>query len=120
MLTERQRRFADAYRQGGDPAAAFRAAGYREKNANTAAKRLLATPTVKAYLQECSAREKDTNRVADATEILQYLTTVLRGEHGSDRERMRAAELLGKRHGLFQEAEQAESPTVIIVDDLGG
>lgn len=119
MLTERQRRFADAYLLGGNPCEAYRTAGYREKNATAASKRLLSAPAVKAYLQERS--EAQTQRqVADATEVLQFLTSVLRGENGSDRERLRAAELLGKRHGLFNDKLTADTAAVIIVDDLGG
>lgn len=120
MLTTRQKRFADAYLLGGDPAAAFREAGYREKNAASASKRLLAAPTVKAYLQECADAKKDEHRVADATEVLQFLTAVLRGESGTDKDRLRAAELLGKRHGLFHEKDTADAAAVIIVDDLNG
>ncbi|MBR5134568.1 MAG: terminase small subunit [Clostridia bacterium] len=117
MLTTRQKRFADAYLAGGDPGEAFREAGYREKNAAAAARRLLAAPTVKAYIQERETTVTE-RPVADATEILQYLTTVLRGEHGGDRERMKAAELLGKRHGLFSDKVPIDTATVIVVDDL--
>lgn len=119
MLTTRQKRFADAYEQSGDAVAALQEAGYREKNASAAARRLLATPTVKAYLAErCGAREE--RRIASEDEVLEYLTRVLRGENGTDRERLRAAELLGKRHGLFHEKAQTDGMAVIVVDDLGG
>lgn len=117
MLTTRQKRFADAYLSGTDVQEAFREAGYREKNAATAAKRLLAAPAVKAYMQERETLVDD-RRVADPTEILQYLTAVLRGENGGERERMKAAELLGKRHGLFSDKQSVDAATVIIVDDL--
>lgn len=118
-MTTRQKRFADAYLLGGDPCQAFRDAGYREKNSAAASKRLLATPAVKAYLEERMTTSKN-REVAEPTEILQFLTSVLRGENGSDRERLRAAELLGKRHGLFGDKLPTEAATVIIVDDLDG
>lgn len=119
MLTQRQKRFADAILLGDEPETAFREAGYREKNASAASKRLLAQPTVQAYMQESAQTSKD-RQVADAGEVLQYLTLVLRGEHGGDRERLRAAELLGKRHGLFSDKPTADGAAVTIVDDLGG
>ncbi len=119
MLTNRQKQFADAYLLGGDPHEAFRKAGYREKNVQAAARRLLAAPAVKQYLEEKSVVDRE-RQVAEPTEILQYLTAVLRGEHGSDRERLRAAELLGKRHGLFSDTLTDRAAAVIIVDDLNG
>ncbi len=118
-MTERQKKFADAYILDGDPVKAFTEAGYREKPAASAARRLLDTPSVKAYIEEHASCARS-REVADASEILRYLTTVLRGEHSSDRERLRAAELLGKRHGLFQEETDERTAAVIIVDDLHG
>ncbi len=58
--------------------------------------------------------------VADAPEILRYLTELLRGENSSERERLRAAELLGKRHGLFSEKTLPAAAAVMIVDDMDG
>ncbi len=119
MLTNRQKQFADAYLLGGDPHEAFKLAGYREKNVQAASKRLLSAPAVKQYLEEKMTVDHQ-RQIADATEVLQYLTAVLRGEHGSDRERLRAAELLGKRHGLFSDKLSDHAAAVIIVDDLNG
>ncbi len=119
MLTSRQKRFADACLAGEDPAVAYRAAGYREQNAVAAARRLLKAPTVKAYMQE--HEQTADHRVADSEEILRFLTAVLRGEVGSEKERLRAAELLGKRQGLFSDKAVPEVLSeVVIVDDLGG
>lgn len=65
--------------------------------------------------------EKETSLIADQNEILEYLTSVLRGESEAGmivdkngdkaatpdlpcvKDRLRAAELLGKRYGLFVE-----------------
>ena len=63
--------------------------------------------------------------VAEQEEVLSYLTDVLRGEAGEELKnstaRMRAAELLGRKLGMFAEAgaEGAMEPAVI-VDDVGG
>ncbi len=40
-------------------------------------------------------------KIASPDEILAFLTCLLRGEIEPGRERLRAAELLGKRFGLF-------------------
>ena len=82
-LTERQRRFADAYLE----------------------KRL---------------SELDAKRVASANEVLEYWTRVMRGEEGGGGQAaMKAAELLGRRMGLFSESvERPEAP--VIVDDVPG
>ncbi len=118
-MTVRQQQFARHYRESGDAAAALKAAGYREKNAAATARRLLALPAIQEYLaaQDSAVRDR---RIAGEEEVLEYLTQVLRGEHGSDRERLRAAELLGKRHGLFHEKNETDGMSVTIVDDLGG
>lgn len=120
MLTARQKVFAKACLAGKEPEEAYRQAGYRDRNAVVAARRLLKAPAVMAYMDE--HREVATDHtVADSQEILRFLTAVLRGELGSEKERMRAAELLGKRQGLFSDKAMPEAVTeVVIVDDLGG
>ena len=120
MLTQRQKRFADAVLSGTKPDAAYRLAGYRDENALAASRRLLNAPTVQAYMEQVKSDTTD-HTVADSREILRFLTAVLRGEVGSEKERMRAAELLGKRQGLFSDKATPEAVTeVVIVDDLGG
>ena len=120
MLTQRQKRFADAVLTGSQPDEAYRLAGYRDEHAAAAARRLLKAPTVQAYMDRIQ-RETVDHTVAQADEILRFLTAVLRGEVGSEKERMRAAELLGKRQGLFSDKAMPEAVTeVVIVDDLGG
>lgn len=59
--------------------------------------------------------------VATEREILEFLTGVMRGEAEAESRgaspRMKAAELLGKRLGLFNEAPEPQPPPVI-VDDI--
>lgn len=67
---------------------------------------------VLCYGGEVLARRK----VADANEVLKLLTEFMRGgvEGAGVRERLRAAELLGKRLGLFEpELEEGNIPVVI-------
>ena len=57
-------------------------------------------------------------KTASSEEILKYLSGVMRGEEGSTAA-MKAAELLGKRLGLFEERAEA-LPAPVIIDDLNG
>jgi len=58
-------------------------------------------------------------RIADAREVLMFLTDVLRGGDEQDKSvqvKMKAAELLGKRSGAFTEIVTAEK--TVILDDI--
>ncbi|HIU33269.1 MAG TPA: terminase small subunit [Candidatus Pullichristensenella excrementigallinarum] len=119
-LRERQRRFADFYLECGNASEAARRAGYKPDYGW----RLLRDEGVKQFLAG-RLEAMDDKRVADAGEVLKYLTSVLRGEAGEELKsptvRMRAAELLGKRFGVFQEGEGEEKEEkVVIVDDVKG
>ena len=99
-LTERQRRFADAYLELGNAAKAAERAGYSPGSAG----KVRAQPAVKAYLEK-RLSELDAKRVASANEVLEYWTRVMRGEEGGGGQAaMKAAELLGRRMGLFPKA----------------
>ena len=55
--------------------------------------------------------------IAEGKEILEFLTGVMRGDADGSAQTMKAAELLGKRIGLF--AEKAEPPPApVIIDDV--
>ena len=57
--------------------------------------------------------------IAGGDEILEFLTGVMRGDEDGNTQTMKAAELLGKRMGLF--AEKVEPPPApVIIDDIGG
>ena len=85
--------------------------------------------------------ELASEKVATADEVIQYLTSVLRGSSEgeeivvegigdgcseartmkkapSEKERLKAAELLGKRYGLFKENLDVHAESVVIVDDI--
>ena len=109
-MTERQHRFAEAYWASKDARQAAEQAGYPPGFGE----RLLQVASVRSFLDQRAEDERRT-AVASADEVLQYLTRVLRADSGQSS--MKAAELLGKRLGLF--SEQAESlPKPVIVDDL--
>ena len=117
--TEKQRRFCDEYIKTGNATQAAIAAGYTRRSAYSIGEENLRKPVLRARIDERLA-ELQSERTADAQEVLEYLTSVMRGEHTepclrlcgdgaqcieyvpvSERDRLKAAELLGKRHGLF-------------------
>ena len=119
--TEKQRRFCDEYIKTGNATQAAIAAGYSQKTAPFIGSENLKKPYIRARIDERLA-ELQSERTADAQEVLEYLTSVMRGEHTepclrlvgegiqcieqvevSARDRLKAAELIGKRYGLFSE-----------------
>jgi phage terminase small subunit len=122
-LSERQKRFVDFYLESGNATEAAIKAGYSKKTARKIASENLTKPDVSAYLNE-RLEQIESQRIAKPTEVLEYLTAVLRRESRSEialvvgqgkgvsnvqyvekspdeKERLKAAELLGKRYALF-------------------
>lgn len=118
-MTEKQKRFCDEYLIDLNATQAAIRAGYSERTANRIASENLSKPDIKSYIDTAIARLQAEN-VADAQEVMRYLTSVMRGESQSsvlslcgngaqeviekrpdEKERLKAAELLGKRYGLY-------------------
>ncbi len=138
-MTEKQKRFADEYIIDLNGTRAYKAAYSSVKSDHTAAVnagRLLTNADIKSYVDERIA-EIRSKKTAEATEVMEYLTSVMRGESTADvvvvdgdgakiinknpdeKERLKAAELLGKRFGLFREnVEIGGKMGVTIVDDI--
>lgn len=143
-MTNNQRKFCDEYLIDCNATRAYKAAYPRIKNDNvakSAGNRLLTFVDIKEYIQT-RLDEMASAKVATAEEIIQYLTSVMRGKSTSEivvitgygdgystaekvkknpdeKERLKAAELLGKRYGLFTEKVNVAGTTkVTIVDDL--
>lgn len=102
-LSIKQKRFCEYYAQTGNATESAKMAGYSEKTAYRTGADNLKKPHVLAYINELT-RDDDEKRIADAKEILQYFTSVMRGEvndqFGLDaplKERTRAATELAKR-----------------------
>ena len=120
-LTERQKRFVDYYLETGNASRAAVMAGYSKNYAPAVKKQ----PAVEMHLRE-RLGQLDSERVAGIEEVLEYLTKVLRGEAGEDggrgekgaSARMKAAELLGKRLGLFADGGAQRPERVLVVDDV--
>ena len=116
-MTERQKRFVDEYIATGNSAEACRRAGYTTKNTNVIGPKNLAKPEVKAAIT-ARLKELESERIANTTEVLERLTSILRGEEVEYTvtpsgktiktppkigDRLRAAEHLLKVSGAFKE-----------------
>ncbi|AGR47448.1 terminase small subunit [Brevibacillus phage Abouo] len=137
-LTPKQQAFADYYIQIGNATEAARKAGYSDKTAKEVGYENLTKPHIKAYIDERMA-VKDAERIASQDEVLEFLTNVMRGKvtekvplglgmgeqmlvknelQGKDR--IKAAELIGKRYGLWVEKVNLDGDlAVTIIDDIG-
>lgn len=124
-LTPKQKAFADYYIECGNATAAAKRAGYSDKTAYRTGADNLKKPQILKYIEE-RTKAADEKRIATGDEVLKYLTSVMRGEEkdqfdleASLQDRTKAAELLGKRYGLFKDkVEVGAEIGVTIVDDV--
>ena len=139
-MTAKQRRFCEEYLIDLNATQAAIRAGYSKKNAQNIASENLAKPIIRKYIDAKMAK-KDSELIAKQDEVLRYLTSVLRGKSGgteivvegtgdgcseartmqkepSEKDRLKAAELLGKRYGLFTDKVDmnADAELTITVD----
>ena len=134
-LTEKQKRFCEEYLIDPNATQAAIRAGYSEKTAerasdwiNEAGQKKPSSkykPELREYI-DSRLEELHNERTADAQEVVEYLTSVMRGESESEeivlkgvgkgsqriekvqkkpseKDKLKAAELLGKRFGMFKE-----------------
>lgn len=129
-LTRKQQIFCDEYLIDLNATQAAIRAGYSKKTAKQQATENLAKPYLREYIDARMA-EKEKKLIADQDEVLKYLTSVLRGTSSSEelvvegkgdglsearrvekapseKDRLKAAELLGKRYGIYTDKVQAE------------
>lgn len=119
-LTDRQRRFADLYLQLGNASEAAEQAGFKRSYAQGAKRQ----PAVRAYMGD-RLKEVQAKNIASADEVLEFLTDVMRGAYDGEKPernsspRMRAAELLGKRLGIFSDVNSVlKQELPVLVDDI--
>ncbi len=135
-LTLKQKRFADEYIISANATAAAIKAGYSKKTARSIGQENLTKPDIKAYIDE-RLEKLESEKIATQEEVLQYLTSIMRGEQqektlisigelGQEivdidvgaKDRLKAAELLGKRYRLFTDKIEAEvQGTVVFVNE---
>lgn len=114
-LTQKQQRFVDEYIITGNATQAAIKAGYAKKAAYRTGADNLKKPQIKSAIEKRNAEIKS-EKTADMTEVMEYLTSVMRGEQTesvatakgvyedvevSAKDRIKAAELIGKRHGAW-------------------
>lgn len=141
-LTAKQQRFCDEYLIDLNATQAAIRAGYSKKTARVIGQENLLKPALKAYIKQ-RMDEKEKELIADQDEVLKYLTSVIRGQSRSsvvvvenvgdymsearemekspdEKERLKAAELLGKAHGIFTDkVEQQIDMDLNITVDYG-
>lgn len=136
-MNAKQKRFCDEYLIDCNATQAAIRAGYSKKTANEQAARLLANVNIKSYIDEQLERIHN-ETIADAEEVMRYLTSVMRGEHTEQtlklvgegvqtiteidvaaKERLKAAELIGKRYGIWKDNVDVKGaiPTVLTGSD---
>ena len=122
-LSEKQKRFVDYYVESGNATESAVKAGYSKKYTNTNVTKLLQNTTISELIRQ-RLQEMASVRIATASEVLEFITRAVRGEIEEEvvvvenkkegfstakivkkqigaRDRVKAAELLGKRYMLF-------------------
>ena len=140
-LNVRQKSFIGFYWETRNATEAAKKAGYSEKTAYSIGQRLLKNVEVKDAIDKLIEQSRAEN-IAKASEIEEFLSLTMRGEiqeevvvvegegdgvssariikkQVSAKERIKAAELLGKRHALFTDKTKIEGtlPVMIVGED---
>lgn len=140
-MNEKQKRFVDEYIIHANVYRAAINAGYSENYARTNASKLLGKDSIK-YYKDKRLEEMKNKRTADAQEVMEYLTAVMRGEmkdeallvvptgdfesevqrhdqRADTSQRTKAAELLGKRYAMWTDKQITDTTErITIVNDL--
>ncbi|MCI2869912.1 terminase small subunit [Staphylococcus hominis] len=135
-LTLKQKQFADEYIRTGNAYQSAINVGYSEKYAKARSHKMLENVGINQYIDEnLEIIQKES--IAEADEIMRYLTRVLRGEEKEEilvyvgggmqeiqtikpsaKDRIKAAELLGKRYRMWTDKHEVEITTPIFIDDV--
>lgn len=124
-LTAKQRLFADEYIKSGNAMQSAIKAGYSEKYAKSSSAKMLENVGIKSYI-DAKMAEIESHKIADAKEVLQFYTRVLREEETEEvalstsddvvtiekkpslKDRLNAAKELMKRYPLSDPIVQAQ------------
>ena len=135
-LTLKQKQFADEYIRTGNAYQSAINVGYSEKYAKARSHKMLENVGINQYIDDnLEIIQKES--IAETDEIMRYLTRVLRGEEKEEilvyvgdgmqeiqtiqpsaKDRIKAAELLGKRYRMWTEKHEVEITTPIFIDDV--
>jgi phage terminase small subunit len=143
-LTEKQKAFCDYYIESLNATESYKKAYpncKKDATARTNSSKLLTNTNIKKYIDE-QLQQMQSNRIADATEVLEYLTKGMRQELEEEvvvvvntgefmnepqiikkkisiKDSNKCAELLGKRYGLYTEKVEVNGDMgVKIIDDI--
>lgn len=139
-MTEKQKLFCDEYLKDTNATRAYLTVYANCKSATSAAplaSKLLKKEEIQKYISK-KMEEIHNENTADIQEVMEYLTSVLRGKSASavlmmsgngmqkvtekppdEKERLKAAELLGKRFGMFKDnVDITSNGKTLIVDDI--
>ena len=138
-MTDKQKRFCDEYLIDCNATQAAIRAGYSPKTAYSIGEENLKKPELKTYIDE-RLEQLHSEKTADAQEVMEYLTSVMRGKHTEQvlrldgdgvqvvdsvqtptRDKLKAAELIGKRYGMFKDAVDLGGAVPVVIsggDDL--
>ena len=118
-LTPKQKAFADYYIECGNATEAARKAGYKEESCRTIGCQNLTKRNISAYIAEHMQAQNEA-RVASADEVLQFFSSVMRGEvkdqFGLDAalsDRLNAGKELMKRYAAADNTTRADVPQII-------
>ena len=135
-MTLKQQRFADEYIITGNLYKSAVEAGYSEKYAKSQSHKLLENVGIKNYIDERLA-QLESEKIASQQEVLSYLSSVMRGEMTEQtlrsvgesgqviaeidvgaKDRIKAAELLGKRYKLWTDKSEVDvTGTVVFMNE---
>jgi len=133
-LTLKQKRFADEYIISGNATQAAIEAGYSKKTAGQIGEQNLKKLEIKKYIDK-RLKEIESKKTATQQEVIQYLTSVMRGEQReqtligmgqgfqettyidvSAKDRIKAADILNKIHQAREEKSSTTTESIVIVD----
>lgn len=131
-MIDKHKRFCDEYLIDCNGARAYHAVyGGDKEQARIKASKLLTKDNVKEYIQN-KMKEIASEKIATAEEVIQYLTSVMRGEETeyllnvkgepteievTAKDRIKCAELLAKRYGILTEKTKIEGAVPIVIKD---
>ena len=126
-LTPKQKAFADYYLECGNATEAAKRAGYKEKAAYAMGAENLKKPQILTYIAE-RQQQLDDKRIADISEVLQFFTSVMRGEikdqfdfEASLSDRLSAGKELMKRYEKGDDGKKdALSKLDEVLKEIGG
>ena len=119
-LTPKQQAFADYYIECGNATESAKKAGYSEDTARQIGTENLSKPSISEYIAE-RMEQQNRKRVADANEVIEFYTAVMRGEvkdqfglDASLSDRLKAGDSLMKRYMAggykYSETKREEDP----------